>query len=134
MKIQHTLSLAILLTTSILAGCSDQGSTVGIIDPPLVPPTVDSVRFAADVHPVLLANCIGCHGGTNGFFVDTYETLMAGGISGPVVIPGNGEGSTIIKKMRGTTFGVRMPQGGPYLPDSTINKISLWIQQGAKKN
>jgi len=96
-----------------------------------------SVSFANDVFPIFQSKgCTGCHGGTNNLFVDTYQHLMLGtSAHGPVVTPGNGEGSTIIKKLRGTaTFGVRMPQGGPYLPDATIAKISLWITQGALNN
>jgi hypothetical protein len=96
------------------------------------------VSFASDVFPVLTsAGCTGCHGGTNNLFVDTYAHLMSGtSVHGPVVIAGNGEGSNIIKKLRGTaTFpGDRMPQGGPYLSNSVIDKISLWITQGAKNN
>jgi IPT/TIG domain len=96
-----------------------------------------AVSFANDVLPVFVARgCTGCHGGTNNLFVDTYQHLMLGtSVHGPVVMPGDGEGSVIIKKLRGTAgFGVRMPQGGPYLPDPTIAVISLWITQGALNN
>ncbi|MGA7160986.1 MAG: IPT/TIG domain-containing protein [Bacteroidota bacterium] len=96
-----------------------------------------SISFKNNVFPVFQsAGCTSCHGGTNNLFVDSYAHLMLGtSLHGPVVTPGNGEGSVIIKKLRGTAgFGVRMPQGGPYLPDSTISKISLWITQGAQDN
>ncbi len=99
---------------------------------------VPDVSFANDVFPVFVnSGCTGCHGGTNSLFVDTYAHLMSGtSVHGPVVTAGNGEGSVIIKKLRGTaTFvGDRMPQGGPYLANSVIDKISLWITQGAKNN
>lgn len=95
------------------------------------------VSFAADVFPVFQsAGCTGCHPPNNGFNLGSYAQLMAGtSNNGPVVTAGNGEGSVIIKKLRGTaTFGSRMPLGGPYLDDPTIAKISLWITQGAKNN
>lgn len=99
---------------------------------------VADVSFAIDVSPVFVSKgCTGCHGGTNNLRVETYAQLMLGtSVHGPVVTPGNGEGSVIIKKLRGTaTFaGDRMPQGGPYLSDSVIDKLSLWITQGAKNN
>jgi len=58
--------------------------------------------------------------------------MLGTSLHGPVVTPGNGEGSVIIKKLAGTAgFGSQMPFGGQPLPDSTINKISLWITQGA---
>ncbi len=96
-----------------------------------------SISFSRNVFPVFQsAGCTGCHGGTNNLYVDSYAHLMLGtSLHGPVVTPGNGEGSVIIKKLRGTAgFGSRMPLGGPYLPDATINKISLWITQGAQDN
>ena len=99
--------------------------------------SVPDVSFGLDVFPVFQNNgCIGCHGGNNNFFLDTYAHLMSGtSLHGPVVTPGDGEGSVIIRKLRGIAgFGNRMPQGGPYLDDPTIAKISLWITQGAKNN
>jgi hypothetical protein len=98
---------------------------------------VADVSFVLDVAPVFANNgCVGCHGGTNNLRVDTYARLMLGtSLNGPVITPGNGEGSVIIKKLRGTaSFGDRMPQGGPFLSNSVIDKISLWITQGAKNN
>ena len=95
------------------------------------------ISFTNDILPIFQSKgCTGCHGGTNNLYVDSYQHIMLGNsVHGPVVTPGDGEGSTIIKKLRGTaTFGVRMPQGGPYLPDTTIAKISLWITQGALNN
>jgi hypothetical protein len=50
------------------------------------------------------------------------------------VIPGNPDGSFIIQKLEGTqTLGDRMPQGGPYLPQSTIDVIREWIANGASQ-
>ena len=99
---------------------------------------VPSVSFENDVFPIFqskINGCVSCHGGNGGLTLDTYTHLMQGGSVGPVVIPGNGEGSVIIKKLRGTAgFGSRMPLGGSPLPDATIALISLWITQGALNN
>ncbi len=98
---------------------------------------VPSISFKNYVFPVFQnSGCVTCHGGNGNLFLDNYQDLMSGTSNhGPVVTPGNGEGSVIIKKLRGTaSFGSRMPFGGPYLPDSTISKISLWITQGALNN
>ena len=48
------------------------------------------------------------------------------------VIPGDPDGSFIIHKLEGTqNIGDRMPDGGPYLPQSTIDVIRVWIANGA---
>jgi hypothetical protein len=96
-----------------------------------------AISFASDVLPIFQnSGCTGCHGGNGGLYLETYAHLMLGNSNhGPVVTPGNGEGSVIVKKLRGTAgFGSRMPLGGPYLSDATIGKISLWITQGALNN
>ncbi|HTY12261.1 MAG TPA: IPT/TIG domain-containing protein [Bacteroidota bacterium] len=96
-----------------------------------------TISFANDVFPIFQnSGCTGCHGGNGGLFLDSYAHLLRGNSNhGPVVTPGNGEGSVIIKKLRGTAgFGSRMPLNGPYLSDATIGKISLWITQGALNN
>ncbi len=48
------------------------------------------------------------------------------------VVPGDPNSSFIIQKLEGTqTVGARMPFGGPYLPQSTIDVIRQWIANGA---
>jgi hypothetical protein len=50
------------------------------------------------------------------------------------VIPGDPDDSFIIQKLEGTqTLGDRMPDGGPYLPQSTIDVIRDWIANGASR-
>jgi mono/diheme cytochrome c family protein len=95
-----------------------------------------NISYAETLNPLFQSTCIGCHGGTNNLFVTSYTNLGLGNSSnGPVVTPGNGEASFLIRMLRGTVSGKpRMPQGGPYLPDANINKFSAWIQQGALNN
>jgi hypothetical protein len=89
-----------------------------------------------DVRPILARyGCISCHGGNGGLFVGTVEQLRQGGQHGPAVTPGNAAGSLIIQKLSSIPpFGDRMPQGGPYLPDSTVQVIRNWITEGALDN
>ena len=95
------------------------------------------ISFSGQIVPLFTANgCTGCHGGTNNLFVTPFANLLQGTSSnGPVVSPYNGEGSVIIRKLRGTAgFGDRMPQGGPYLSDANIEILARWIKQGARDN
>jgi hypothetical protein len=48
------------------------------------------------------------------------------------VIPGDPDHSLLIQKLEGTqTVGQRMPRGGPFLDQSTIDVIRQWITNGA---
>lgn len=84
----------------------------------------------------------GCHGGGTvqyGLRLDPgYSAGNLIGVASPRdaalvrVVPGNPGGSFLIQKLEGTqTLGDRMPQFGPYLPQSTIDVIRQWIQDGA---
>jgi hypothetical protein len=117
----------------LYSGCKDLGT-----NPPAIQQTVkdDSVRFSSYVHPTLQANC-SCHNGstTSGFNVSTYSNLRAGGVqfNTAVIIPNDTINSVLIQKLKGTA-GTRMPAGGPFLADTTISKIGIWIMQGAHNN
>ena len=107
--------------------------------PVALAPTLASIQ--ANVFSV---NCAipGCHGGgTVQYGLRLDPGFSAGNlINVPSprdpnlirVIPRNPDGSFIIQKLEGTqTLGDRMPQFGPYLPQSTIDVIRQWIQDGA---
>lgn len=93
-----------------------------------------ALSFSSDIVPIFSARgCAGCHGGSGGLNVTPYASLMAGGNSGAVVVPFDGEGSRLVRKLRGTA-GTRMPQGGSALPENEIQKFVQWINQGALNN
>lgn len=51
------------------------------------------------------------------------------------VEPGNPDDSYLIRKLEGTqSVGDRMPQGGPFLDQETIDTIRQWITDGAPNN
>lgn len=102
----------------------------------------ESVSFHRDVKPILDANCLRCHqpGGkgyeASGFSMVSYEDLMKGTRNGPMIIPGDSEGSNLVVLMEGRADpSISMPHG-TMEPMSTadINTIRKWIDQGAKNN
>lgn len=136
--------LFIVLSFSIVGmlafdACQDMGSEpVANIQPPPPPPPppAQEVSFQSNIKPIFQSyGCNGCHGGSGGLFVQTVAQLLKGGDHGPALVAGKADSSNIIKKLSPTPpFGDRMPQGGPYLPDSTLQTIRTWINQGAKNN
>jgi cytochrome c553 len=94
----------------------------------------ETISFSKDVAPVLAQNCTGCHGGNNprnNFSLLTIESLLQGGDAGTPILPGKGADSLIVKKLRGTGPGQRMPVNLPPLADEVISKIEKWIDEGA---
>lgn len=95
----------------------------------------ETVSFAKDVAPIFVEYCVGCHGQQqprNNFNLSTITALFKGGDRGEPVLPGKSADSLIIKKLKGTAEGMRMPQRAAALPETTIAKIEKWIDEGAK--
>lgn len=94
------------------------------------------VSFSSDVVPVLLTQCVNCHGERdpeNDLRMTSLESLVRGGRAGPAVVPGKANDSLLIKKLRGVGIeGQRMPLGKPPLSDDDIATIAKWIDQGAR--
>jgi len=139
MRVRLPFLWAVLpFTTLVLVGCSNNGS--GPTAPNELqnspPQTTQGVSFQSQVKPIFQRHgCNGCHGGSGGLFVQTVAQLLQGGGHGPAVVPGKADESILIKKLLpNPPFGNRMPQGGPFLPDSSIQVLRDWINQGAKDN
>jgi cytochrome c553 len=95
----------------------------------------ETISFAKDIAPVLVANCTGCHGGDNprgNLNMTDIAAMFRGGDRGEPLLPGRPNDSLIIKKLRGTADGERMPRGRPPLDDVTIGKFAKWIEEGAR--
>ena len=136
-RIRHRLrALAAVWILGFVAGCSDKGSDP--VSVPITTPAATSspVSFRQDVLPILNRfGCTSCHGGSGGLFIGTVTQIKAGGTHGPAVRPGDSANSIIVQKISpAPPFGDRMPQGGPYLPDSLQLVIRNWVDQGALDN
>jgi len=132
-----TVSAVSMLAILLIGGCSDKGNDpTSANQQPSPPPVTQDVSFQSQIRPIFQQRgCDGCHGGNGGLFVQTVAQLLQGGSHGSAIVPGKADSSNLIKKLSpNPPFGDRMPQGGPYLPDSTIQIIRTWINQGAKNN
>lgn len=101
--------------------------------------------FASIQANVLTPICVGCHAGAAapaGLRLDESSSyaLLVGVASAEAgslkrVAPGNPGDSYIIQKLEGrAAVGARMPLGGPYLDQATIDVIRQWIANGAAKD
>ncbi len=93
----------------------------------------DEVTYA-DLEPILQTRCVLCHvggGAPLGLRLDSLEGLLDGSDRGPVVVPGDPDGSEIVRRLRGESL-PRMPlTGPPFLSDEEIDLFVRWIAAGA---
>lgn len=93
-----------------------------------------SAFFESRIRPVLASSCYDCHGPEKqkgGLRVDWRDGLLKGGDSGPAIIPGNPDGSLLIKAISGQHPELRMPKNADPLPALAIENLRSWIRDGA---
>ena len=99
-----------------------------------LPPPVDrTVDYVADIRPLFEKSCYPCHGPgnqINGLRLDQREAALAGGLSGPAILPGDSAGSRLIHMVAGYQVKSAMPPSGP-LSGEQIGMLRAWIDQGA---
>lgn len=95
-----------------------------------------TVDFSAQVKPILNKNCITCHGGVKkeaGFSLLFREEALANTESGkPAIIPGDPDGSEMIRRLHLKDPDERMPYKSNPLTDKETEILTRWIKQGAK--
>jgi mono/diheme cytochrome c family protein len=72
------------------------------------------------------ASCTGCHGTSlqsGGLDLSSYEAAVAGGASGPGIVPGDAGASSIVRKMAAPHPGL--------LSDEDLAAVIRWIDAGA---
>ena len=89
--------------------------------------------FERNVRPILVTRCQGCHGPAKqkgGLRLDTRASILAGGTSGPALVPGNSKDSLLVDAINyGETY--QMPPKSK-LPDAEIATLTRWVQSGAR--
>ena len=87
-------------------------------------------RFESDIAPVLNQYCVVCHGENAPqaeFDVRSRESLLAGGKSGPALVPGTPSESLLLQKIASGA----MPMGGARLDPGEVDTVRRWIEGGA---
>lgn len=112
--------------------------------------TVTAVSFSSHVQPVFTNSCAlsGCHTGSNpphglnlsaGLSYGNLVNVPAAEAPLDRIEPSDPDASYLIHKIQGTQAdvggsGARMPFGGPYLSQATIDTLRAWVTKGAINN
>lgn len=93
------------------------------------------VSFKADVAPILVKKCLGCHHdakAAHGLNMKTFALLKKGGKAhGPEILkPGEPDESYLVECLKPEAE-PRMPHKLPPLDDAEIATIAAWVKQGA---
>ena len=95
----------------------------------------EPVSFRQKIAPLLVNNCLACHGpkkAEGGYRVDTFERAVAAGESStPGFAAKNIEGSEVYRRLIATDKDERMPLEGDPLPADQIELVKQWIAEGA---
>lgn len=85
---------------------------------------INKVSYKCFVDSVMKAQCVSCHksGGSGPGDFNSYAGVK------------NSATRIADRIQANPSTGERMPQGGPYLPDSVIAKIQSWVNDGAMDN
>jgi uncharacterized protein (TIGR03118 family) len=130
---------------SLTAVATDVDGNVGTS--PAVSVTVGTMTLTALQASIFTTKCAVCHNGV-GTVLPGVQNLSDGATFNSVVgvtslevatlkrvLAGDASNSYLIQKLEGTAAsGVRMPLGGPYLDQPTIDQVRTWINSGAPNN
>ncbi len=139
--------LALTVVLAILIACGSQASEPVAVNgrtpaaEGAAPPA--NVTFTEVYDQVLNGSCMSCHTGIIGQFdgldMSTKATAYANTVNKSssrctretLVVPGHAESSLLYLKVTSPPCGSLMPQNAPALPQSSIDLIKTWIDEGA---
>ncbi|MCA9160201.1 MAG: DUF1549 domain-containing protein, partial [Planctomycetales bacterium] len=90
-----------------------------------------SPQFESHIRPIFREYCFDCHGATeelsSGMDLRLVRFLIAGGDSGPAIVPGDAQASYLLELVSSG----EMPPGEVHLPAEKVQLIEQWITAGA---
>jgi hypothetical protein len=123
---------AVVAACLILAGAA----TIRVLRAQTPPPPISREAaefFETKVRPLLVERCFACHtkDEQGGLRLDSRERIVAGGDSGPAIVPGDPDHSLLIRAVRREFGAPQMPQKSAKLADAEIATLVQWIAMGA---
>ncbi len=91
--------------------------------------------FEKRIRPLLVNHCYECHSAESkdlqgDLLVDSRPTLLRGGSNGPAIVPGDADGSLLIRAVRYSDPDMQMPPEAR-LSDAEIADLERWVTMGA---
>ncbi|MBS0393072.1 MAG: TIGR03118 family protein [Proteobacteria bacterium] len=141
-----TSTVANATAVQLTATATDVDGNVGTS--PAVEVTVGTMTLSQLQTTIFTPRCSGCHTGV-GTSLPGVQNLTAGNTYAAIVnvasieqpalkrvAPNDPANSYLIRKLQGdpSITGGRMPFGGPYLDQATIDQVKTWINNGAPNN
>ena len=121
---KRTISLPAVMLVTLLAMSSHSARADELDD-----------LFESKIRPVLVGTCFRCHGDTKasgGLRIDSRETLLKGGESGPAIVPGKPEESRLIKAIqRQADVSAMPPEKDKALRADQVAAFVAWVKAGA---
>lgn len=105
-------------------------------EPVAADPGAEPLVFKDAVMPVLKRECVECHGpdkAKGGLRLDSLAAIVKGGDDGPVVVPGRGASSELVKRLLlpASDDDHMPPAEKPQSTPAEIDLLRWWIDRGA---
>ncbi len=122
------IAMAVVVAAAAPAshGGEDRGKPGSSTDP------AEVEFFEKSIRPLLVEKCQGCHGSAKqkgGLRLDSRAAVLAGGNSGPAVVPGDPKASPLIEAINYGDIAQMPPKSK--LPEPEIAALTRWVQGGA---
>ncbi|MGC3967332.1 MAG: hypothetical protein QM775_08165 [Pirellulales bacterium] len=94
------------------------------------------VSFKTDIAPLLVKNCLACHGASDAkgdYQLHTFTAFSKPGSSGLApTTAGKPDDSEVLRLLESDDADERMPKDGDPLPKDQVALVKRWIMEGAK--
>jgi mono/diheme cytochrome c family protein len=94
----------------------------------------EPVDYSIRIQPIFQKHCYECHGPDkkeSGLRLDLRQEALAGGQSGPAIVPSDPDGSLLLKLVQSADPEKVMPPKGDPLTPEEIKLLKEWIEAGA---
>lgn len=98
--------------------------------------SAEPVDFSKEIGPLLSSRCVSCHGtrqAKGGLSLATRKDASQGGDSGPAIVAGKPDESSLLEVIVGAEPGAKpeMPKTGAPLTREEVERLRQWIAEGA---